>query len=50
MYKTKKTKARTEKVCKKCDGKICPGEEYLWVDYDDGFWKRGFGAFHEKCF
>lgn len=40
---------RGSKPCKHCGNKIENGEIYTSVSYNDGFLKRGYGAFHNEC-
>lgn len=46
---TQKEKTRSSYPCKLCESDIQKGEQYMSVDYSDGFRKKLFGAFHINC-
>lgn len=48
LFAENKTK-RGSKPCKHCGKDIGNGELYTSVSYNDGFLKRGYGAFHNDC-
>ena len=44
-----KTKTKNSYPCKECNINIEVGEQYISVNYNDGFKKKSYGAFHKQC-
>ncbi len=50
LYSDYQTRTRKKAICKICENEIPLKQEFISVNYFDGYIKRGYGAYHKDCF